>query len=105
MPTWQDFEEKEKEKEGYVAGYEYYDESGYPIRGSKLRLGRRDTQPHSEQIEYITSVLNANFPMSHAFSDLHHYFNVNNRIIHILPDISFFEDFKLDYLLYNYKSS
>ena len=39
-----------------------------------LRLGRRESEPHSFEVTYIFNVLWKNFPESRTFWDLHHYF-------------------------------
>ena len=68
------------------------------------RLGRRDSLPHTNQIEYIGSVLKANFPNDTVLTDLWHYFQVGNYIEKFVPDIAFYKDFKLDNLIKSYKS-
>ncbi|MHA1819212.1 MAG: hypothetical protein ACTSU2_04755 [Promethearchaeota archaeon] len=60
------------------------------------RLGRRETEPHSEEVSYLHDVLSVNFPNCRTISDLHHYFILNNIKIDILYDISFFIDWEFN---------
>ncbi len=55
------------------------------------RIGRRESEPHSEEVSYIYDVLTNNFPDSRIFWDLHHYFNIDGEEIDLQFDISFFK--------------
>jgi len=74
------------------------------IRHRIPRLGRRDSMPHTNHIEYIRSVLKKNFPNDTTISDLWHYFQVEMQEEKFIPDIAFYETFKLDRDLKSYKS-
>ena len=69
------------------------------------RLGRRESEPHSEEITYLYDVLRANFPESRAMWDLHHYFLVGSEVVDIQFDISFFKNFKIEYSLSSYRAA
>jgi Uma2 family endonuclease len=69
------------------------------------RLGRRESEPHSQEIMYLYDVLQANFSNSRTLWDLHHYFNVDGEKLDIQFDISFFEDFQIPQLLSSYHSA
>lgn len=71
----------------------------------KPRLGRRESEPHSEEISYLYDVLHSNFPASRTTWDLHHYFIVESEEIDIQFDISFFQDLKIEYSLSSYRAS
>ncbi|MHA1266629.1 MAG: hypothetical protein ACTSRS_15440 [Candidatus Helarchaeota archaeon] len=71
----------------------------------KPRLGRRESEPHSEEISYLYEVLHVNFPNSRTTWDLHHYFMLESEEIDIQFDISFFKDFKIEYSLSSYRAS
>ncbi|WP_457559284.1 hypothetical protein [Candidatus Harpocratesius sp.] len=66
------------------------------------RLGRRESEPHSENISYIHDILKTNFPEHRAIWDLHHYFYYNGEPINIQFDISFFLNLKIDNQLSSY---
>ncbi|MHA1369489.1 MAG: hypothetical protein ACTSWN_14320 [Promethearchaeota archaeon] len=72
---------------------------------SAPRLGRRESEPHSEEVNYIHDILESNYPDGRVFWDLHHYFGYRGQILDILFDISFFKDFKLDTDLDSYDAS
>ena len=55
------------------------------------RLGRRESEPHSQEIMYLYDVLSTNFPESRTLWDLHHYFAVNGTEFDIQFDISFIQ--------------
>ncbi|MHA1716791.1 MAG: hypothetical protein ACTSXP_14195 [Promethearchaeota archaeon] len=78
-----------------------------PFDPTEPRLGRRESEPHSEEITYIHDVLTTNFPKSRVVWDLHHYFFSNEfgKEIDIQFDISFFKDWSFDRTLSSYKSS
>jgi len=71
----------------------------------KPRLGRRESEPHSEEITYLYKVLHLNFPESRTMWDLHHYFMVETEELDIQFDISFFKDLKIPYSLASYRAS
>jgi Uma2 family endonuclease len=56
------------------------------------RIGRRESEPHSEEVTYLFDVLRTNFPQSRPTWDLHHYFKVGNAEFDIKLDVSFFKD-------------
>ncbi|MHA1717886.1 MAG: hypothetical protein ACTSXP_19770 [Promethearchaeota archaeon] len=70
------------------------------------RLGRRESEPHSEEITYIHDVLTTNFPNSRTTWDLHHYFKSEKLegLIDIQFDISFFLNWEYPRTLSSYKS-
>ncbi|MHA1714662.1 MAG: hypothetical protein ACTSXP_03375 [Promethearchaeota archaeon] len=69
------------------------------------RLGRRESEPHSEEVTYLYDVLTTNFPDSRALWDLHHYFRDKEGYeIDIQFDISFFLNWKLDRSLSSYRA-
>lgn len=71
----------------------------------KPRLGRRESEPHSDEINYLYVVLTTNFSDDRAIWDLHHYFTVDDINIDIQFDISFFRDMKIPKRLYSYKAN
>ncbi|MHA1270189.1 MAG: hypothetical protein ACTSPY_10420 [Candidatus Helarchaeota archaeon] len=71
----------------------------------KPRLGRRESEPHSEEVSYIYEVLMSNFPNSRTLWDLHHYFQLEDIEIDIQFDISFFLNWTYPYALSSYKAS
>ncbi len=77
---------------------------------NKPRLGRRESEPHSAEINYIHDVLTANFPESRTIWDLHHYFEIRKgplkgEEIDIQFDISFFKGFSIPHLLTSYDAN
>ncbi|MHA1714663.1 MAG: hypothetical protein ACTSXP_03380 [Promethearchaeota archaeon] len=69
------------------------------------RLGRRESEPHAEEVTYLHDVLTTNFPDSRTLWDLHHYFrDKEGHEIDIIFDISFFLNWKLDGLLSSYRA-
>jgi len=60
------------------------------------RLGRRESEPHSEEVCYMRNVLKDNYPDHRVLWDLHHYFYHDGEEIDIVFDISFFLEFKTD---------
>lgn len=77
---------------------------------NKPRLGRRESEPHSNEINYIYDVLSTNFPESRTIRDLHHYFigkqgSLKRQNVGIQFDISFFKDFSIPYTLSSYDAS
>lgn len=69
------------------------------------RLGRRESEPHSFEINYLHDVLRSNYPDDRVIWDLHHYFNHIGEEIDIQFDISFFRDLKIPYTLSSFRSS
>jgi len=67
-----------------------YNKSDIEDPYKKPRLGRRESEPQSEDITYLYDVLMTNFPNSRALWDLHHYFLINGNEIDLQFDISFF---------------
>ena len=47
------------------------------------RLGRRESEPHSDEISYLYDFLTANFPNDKTTWDLHHYFEKDDLKIDI----------------------
>ncbi|MHA1268978.1 MAG: hypothetical protein ACTSPY_04255 [Candidatus Helarchaeota archaeon] len=80
---------------------EISDEGASPI---PQRIGRRESEPHSEEVSYMYDVLTTNFPGSRTFWDLHHYFKLSedDSEIDIQFDISFCKDFILDKAISSY---
>ncbi len=73
--------------------------------GSHPRLGRRESEPHSSEINYLHDVLTTNFPQDRVMWDLHHYFVVEGNTIDIQFDISYFRDFDLPHEISSYRAS
>ncbi|MGV9172511.1 MAG: hypothetical protein ACOC35_08080 [Promethearchaeia archaeon] len=71
---------------------------------TKLRLGRRESEPHSDEINYLYDVLTTNFPNDRAMWDLHHYFTINDLEIDVQFDISYFRDMHIPERLSSYKA-
>jgi len=69
------------------------------------RLGRRESEPHSEEICYMRNVLKDNYPDHRVLWDLHHYFYHDGEEIDIVFDISFFLEFKTDGPISSYDSA
>ncbi|GAB4308103.1 MAG: hypothetical protein Kow0069_06060 [Promethearchaeota archaeon] len=72
---------------------------------TRPRLGRRESEPHSQEITYIYEVLTHNFPEDRVTWDLHHYFFVEGKRTDVQYDVSFFRGFKLDEDLSSYDAS
>ncbi|MHA1268439.1 MAG: alanine-zipper protein [Candidatus Helarchaeota archaeon] len=72
---------------------------------TKPRLGRRESEPHSEEVTYLYNVLTTNFPNSRTLWDLHHYFQLDNMKIGLQFDISFFLNWTYNKTLASYKAS
>ncbi|MEX2681926.1 MAG: hypothetical protein Q6373_010005 [Candidatus Sigynarchaeota archaeon] len=74
----------------------------------KPRLGRRESEPHSAEINYLYDVLRSNFPGDRTTWDLHHYFKdptneaSKDDEYDIQFDISYFRGFMIDYELSSY---
>ena len=76
---------------------------------NELRLGRRESEPHSAEVTYLYDVLTTNFPKGRAIWDLHHYFKgikgvFKGKKIDIQFDVSFFKDWTLPYMISSYKA-
>ncbi|MHA1679571.1 MAG: hypothetical protein ACTSUE_01095 [Promethearchaeota archaeon] len=69
---------------------------------SKPRLGRRESEPHSCEINYLYDVLKSNFPEDRPTWDLHHYFIVNGDEIDIQFDVSWIRDLNYKKTLSSY---
>jgi Uma2 family endonuclease len=69
------------------------------------RLGRRESEPHSQEIMYLYDVLQTNFPTSRTLWDLHHYFGIEGTKYDIQFDISFLNEFQIHQLLSSYQSA
>jgi len=72
---------------------------------SKPRLGRRESEPHSDDVSYLHDVLTTNFPNSRTLWDLHHYFQLNDIKIDLQFDISFFLNWSYPKTLSSYNAS
>jgi len=68
------------------------------------RLGRRESEPHSIEINYLYDVLNSNYPDDRVIWDLHHYFHHLGEEIDLQYDISFFRGLKIPYTLSSFRS-
>jgi len=73
-------------------------------------LGRRESEPHSNEVNYIYDVLSTNFPDNKVLWDLHHYFigtkgPLKEKKINIQFDISFFKDLKIPHTISSYDAS
>nr|MDO8116479.1 Uma2 family endonuclease [Candidatus Sigynarchaeota archaeon] len=72
------------------------------------RLGRRESEPHSAEINYLRDVLHVNFPADRVTWDLHHYFKGNDpsrpdeEDFDIQFDISYFRNMTIDEELPSY---
>ncbi len=69
------------------------------------RLGRRESEPHSEEVSYLHDVLETNFPGDRTMWDLHHYFIVEKEEIDFQIDISFFKGLDIPHNLSSYRAS
>ncbi|MHA1695795.1 MAG: hypothetical protein ACTSUG_11055 [Candidatus Helarchaeota archaeon] len=80
-----------------------YDEGASPVL---QRIGRRESEPHSEEVSYMYDVLTTNFPDSRTFWDLHHYFKLEDGTeIDLQFDISFCKGLILKKALSSYDPS
>ena len=75
------------------------------IDSAKPRLGRRESEPHSNEVNYLHDVLKTNFPQDRTMWDLHHYFNLDGMEMDIQFDITYFRDFSIPYTLSSYKAA
>lgn len=74
------------------------------------RLGRRESEPHSEEVTYLHDVFKTNFPNGRVLWDLHHYFIypkgvLEGKKMNLRFDISYFKDLDIPYSLSSYDSS
>ena len=70
-----------------------------------LRLGRRESEPHSAEVTYLFDVLSSNFPNHRTIWDLHHYFLLGGVRVDVQFDLSFFMDFNVPEDLPSYDST
>jgi Uma2 family endonuclease len=97
--------QKTKEREPIIRSTRIENVEVIPFDPLTPRLGRRESEPHSEEVSYLYEVLHLNFPDSRTTWDLHHYFIVESEEIDIQFDISFFKDLKIKYSLSSYRAS
>jgi len=71
-----------------------------------LRLGRRESEPHSKEVSYLYQILSDNLPNCRIFWDLHHYFpgRTLDSKLDLQFDISLFKDLNEPHELSSYKS-
>ncbi|MHA1672948.1 MAG: hypothetical protein ACTSYI_04920 [Promethearchaeota archaeon] len=81
------------------------DKDHYTASMEPLRLGRRESEPHSAEVSYLFDVLSINFPQHRAMWDLHHYFDLRGKEHDVQFDISFFLDLKISEELPSYRAS
>ncbi len=70
-----------------------------------LRLGRRESEPHSAEVSFLFDVLSSNFPQHRTMWDLHHYFLIDGEKVDLQFDISVFLDFSIPEELPSYNAS
>ncbi|MHA1681483.1 MAG: hypothetical protein ACTSUE_10765 [Promethearchaeota archaeon] len=99
-------EEKEKDQERPVnrKGTRIYNAPPDTFDPNTPRLGRRESEPHSDEVTWLHDVLVTNFPGSRTIWDLHHYFTFKHTRIDMQFDISFFKDLKIKHTLSSYKA-
>ncbi len=68
----------------------------------KPRLGRRESEPHSDEINHLYEVLSFNYPNDRTFWDLHHYFFFEGERLDIQFDISYFRDMDVPFRISSY---
>ena len=73
--------------------------------GVKARLGRRESEPHSDEINYLYDVLSTNFPEDRTFWDLHHYFDLEGDRLDLQFDITYFRGLDIPYRLSSYDAA
>ena len=73
-----------------------------PPTRDEPRLGRRESEPHSIEINYLYNVLKSNFSEGRVMWDLHHYLNSEFGKTDIQFDISFFKNLQIPYTLSSY---
>ncbi len=71
----------------------------------KSRLGRRESEPHSDEINYIYDVLSPNFPEDRTFWDLRHYFFIDEEKVDLQFDISYFKGLQVPFRISSYDAS
>ncbi len=101
--------DKREDEEGYKftrrsTRHEMTHVEGADLSG-RPRLGRRESEPHSSEVNYLHDVLTTNFPEDRVMWDLHHYFTVKGNTIDMQFDISFFRGFYLPHELSSYRAS
>ncbi len=69
------------------------------------RLGRRESEPHSDEINYLYEVLSSNYPNDRTFWDLHHYFFFEGERLDIQFDISYFRNMDVPFRISSYDAS
>ncbi|GAB4321541.1 MAG: hypothetical protein Kow0069_25900 [Promethearchaeota archaeon] len=75
-----------------------------PYDPEQPRLGRRESEPHAEEIQYLFDVLSTNFPGGRATRDLHHYFTVEGVKYDLQFDLSFFPTLQVPYTLSSFNA-
>lgn len=70
----------------------------------KPRNGRRDGEPHAEEITYLYNLFRSNFLDDHTIWNIHHYFPNGFDILDLLVDISYFPGWHFDRLLTSFYS-
>lgn len=75
------------------------------LKPGEPRIGRRESEPHSDGVSYIHDVLETNFPGDRATWDLHHYFTINEEEIDLQFDVSWFKDLQIEYTLSSYRAA
>ncbi len=70
-----------------------------------LRLGRRESEPHSAEVSFLFDVLSSNFPQHRTMWDLHHYFLIDGEKVDLQFDISVFLDVSIPEELPSYNAS
>ncbi len=83
---------------------EYMKELEKNVEKGPLRLGRRESEPHSYEVGYMHDVLKTNFPQHRCLLDLHHYFVLEGEKVNIQFDISLFLNFELPEAMPSYKA-
>ncbi|MCF2141295.1 MAG: Uma2 family endonuclease [Candidatus Lokiarchaeota archaeon] len=84
---------------------EYEKELREEAEREPLRIGRRESEPHSAEVSYLFDVLCSNFPEHRSIWDLHHYFSIEGERVDIQFDISLFLNFKIPEDLPSYNAS
>jgi Uma2 family endonuclease len=81
------------------------DETDDILKTGEPRIGRRESEPHSEGVSYIHDVLETNFPGDRTTWDLHHYFTINEEEIDLQFDVSWFKDLQIEHTLSSYRAA
>ncbi len=70
------------------------------------RNGRRESEPHSNEVVQLHEVLTYNFPQHRTLWDLHHFFiNTDQEEFDLQFDISILKNFSISHELTSYKAS